>query len=83
MKAYQDHCPIADKGKAVPHPKRPSHHTWRGRGMTIGFSRDEIRQSKNKLAKRKRHEEKIKGLASVHIGMFAAIMCALGFRGRR
>lgn len=24
MKPYQDHCPVADKGKATPHPKRPT-----------------------------------------------------------
>ncbi len=25
MKQYQDHDPVADKGKAIPKPKRPTH----------------------------------------------------------
>jgi|694.fasta_scaffold00471_20 hypothetical protein len=27
MKAYQDHDPVADKGKAEPKPKRPTTHS--------------------------------------------------------
>ncbi len=33
MKQYQDPDPLHGHGKAIPHPKRPTYHTYRGRAF--------------------------------------------------
>ena len=84
MKAYQDHDPVKDRGKAAPHPKRPTTHSYRGR-FHYTLSREEIESARE--TRRQELERKRKPTAKaapIHVGIFAAIACAIGLRkGRR
>jgi len=50
MKAYQDHDPLHGHGKAIPHAKRPTSHTYRGGryGTPVTIDRSQL-QSARKL----------------------------------
>lgn len=80
-KPYQDHDPIKDKGKAVPHEWQPTRHTFRGRNYHIYGRFIVSRQAKNEM--RSSH------LAGKHsaksFGMAAALMLSvlLGMGGGR
>jgi hypothetical protein len=83
MKAYQHHDPIADKGKAVPHPKVPTQYTYRGRrfgGVHFAVNRDEV------LTRRKASVKVHKGRALHTMSVIGTLCAILGIRrkgGRR
>jgi hypothetical protein len=71
MKQYQDHDPIKDKGKAVPHPKRPTHYSYRGRGCggSLTFLRSQIDS-----ATRKANSPKAVADRGGRLGIFGILM---------
>lgn len=80
MKPYQDHDPVADKGKAEPHPKRPTQHTYRGNSSLRGMSliRDDYRKIKvHKEAKAAKQKKAMPSMLEV----LSVCMRALGFHG--
>lgn len=78
MKPYQDHDPIKDQGKAVPHPKQPTCHTYRGRntGGRFVFERKMFQDKRAEIALDKKRDVET-------IGVFAVICALVGFKSRR
>jgi hypothetical protein len=83
MKPYQHHDPVADRSKAVPHPKRPTSHTYRGGafgGTPISFDPTDIRN------RRKNSIKVEKGRAFQSMSVIGTLCAILGIRrkgGRR
>lgn len=82
MKAYQDHDPVLDKGKAVPHPKQPTRHTYRGRGL---HGRFDIERGQYREIQTSESERRAKAGRNVHVGVLGVFvaMAALIRGGRR
>jgi hypothetical protein len=80
-KPYQHHDEYHDIGKAMPKPKRPTHYTYRGRGLTFSAPRTEVLTERNARVEAKKnasYTEKPK----IHVSMYAAVAAVLGFTRR-
>lgn len=62
MKHYQDNDPLHGNGKAMPHPKRPTQHTYRGGGENMSVERTTFADARDKDRKKKKGRETIYGI---------------------
>ncbi len=85
MKTYQQDDPLHGHGKAMPHPKRPTNHTYRGgafHGFRVEFDRETFRENRRKTLTLE------KGRGVVQSFSVLATLCAMlgirrGARGKR
>jgi len=83
MKSYQHHDPVLDQGKALPHPKQPTRHTYRGGafgGARPSFERQQYRAQRSASIKTE------KGRSFQSLGIIGTLCAILGIRrkaGRR
>lgn len=63
MKAYQDHDPVLDKGKAVPHPKRRTMHSYRGSRLGVPVT---VERAQIEMYRESKRRKKASGLNIKH-----------------
>lgn len=66
MRAYHDQDPLHGHGKAMPHPKQPTRHTYRGGGQSISVDRFQVDRVRNsRMAAKEKSQNKRMSVASI------------------